>query len=123
MKNIFHFDYQLTVKIVTSYLFRITIFRYCPDLIYGIPIIQSSPLLNIFTSKNDNIKKKQKLAAVSRETQKEHPRNSQSWNMSVPGITEECITQVSEEIEGKVLKNCSRILAGQSPSSWELSLN
>ena len=49
------------------------------------------------------LRNKRKLAAVSRET-KEHPMNSQSQNMSVPGITKEYIAQVSEEIEGRVTK-------------------
>ena len=46
---------------------------------------------------------KRKLAAVSKETQ-EHHRNIQSQSPSVPGITEEYITQMSEEIEGSVTK-------------------
>ena len=53
------------------------------------------------------LRNKGKLAAVSRETQ-EHPRNSQSQNTSIPGITEEFITQVSEEIEGRVTKKLSQ---------------
>ena len=50
---------------------------------------------------------KRKLAAVSRETQ-EYPRNSQSKNTSAPGVTEEYIAQVSEEIEGRVTKKLSQ---------------
>ena len=65
---------------------------------------------------------KRKLAAVSREAQ-EYPRNSQSQNTSAPGITEEYIAQVSEEIEGKVTKKCPRSSAGQSPASWVLCPN
>ena len=63
-----------------------------------------------------------KLAAVTRETQEEHPRNGQSLNTSVPRIKEEYITQVSEEIEGRVTKNCSRSSAGRSPAFWVLCL-
>ena len=48
------------------------------------------------------------MAAVTRETQKEHPRNGQSRNTSVPRINEEYITQVSEEIEGRVTKKLSQ---------------
>ena len=44
---------------------------------------------------------KQKLAAASRETQK-ITRNSQSQNTTASGITEEYITQISEEIEGRL---------------------
>ena len=49
---------------------------------------------------------KRKLAAVARETQEENPRNGKSRNTSVPRI-EEYITQVSEEIEGRVTKKLS----------------
>ena len=51
---------------------------------------------------------KRKLAAVTRETQEEHSRNGQSRNTSVPSINEEYITQVSEEIEGRVTKKLSQ---------------
>ena len=54
------------------------------------------------------LRNKRKLAAVTRETQEEHPRNSQSRNTSVPRINEEYITQVSEEIEGRVTKKLSQ---------------
>ena len=70
------------------------------------------------------LRNRRKLAAVTRETQEENPRNGQSRNTSVPRINEEYITQVSEEIEGRVIKkNCPRISAGQSPAFWALSLN
>ena len=65
---------------------------------------------------------KQKLAAVLRETQ-EHPINSQSQNISVAGNTEEYITQVSEEIEGRVIEKQPRNSAGQRPAFWVLCLN
>ena len=51
---------------------------------------------------------KRKLAAVTRETQEENPRNGQSRNTSNPRINEEYITQVSEEIEGRVTKKLSQ---------------
>ena len=47
------------------------------------------------------LRNRRELAAVSRETQ-EYPRNSQSQNSSAPGVTEEYIAQVFEEIEGRV---------------------
>ena len=47
------------------------------------------------------------MVAVTRETQEEHPRNGQSRNTSVPRINEEFITQISEEIEGRVTKKLS----------------
>ena len=53
------------------------------------------------------LRNNRKLAAVSRDTQ-EYPRISQSQNSSAPGITEEYITQVSEEIEGRATKKLSQ---------------
>ena len=54
------------------------------------------------------LRSKRKLAAVTRETQEENPRNGQSRNTSVPRINEEYITQVSEEIEGRISKKLSQ---------------
>ena len=53
------------------------------------------------------LRNKRELAAVTRETQEEHPRNGQSRNTSIPGINEEYVTQGSEEIECRVTKNLS----------------
>ena len=50
------------------------------------------------------LRNKRKLAAVTRETQEEHPRNGQSRNTSVPKINEEYITHIFEEVEGRVTK-------------------
>ena len=49
------------------------------------------------------LRNKRKLAAVSRETP-ENTRNNQSQNTPNPRMAEEYITQVSEEIEGRVTK-------------------
>ena len=54
------------------------------------------------------LRNKRKLAAVTRETQEEHPRNGHSRNTTVPRINEEYITQVSEQIEGRVTKKLSQ---------------
>ena len=54
------------------------------------------------------LRNKRKLAAATRETQEEHPRNGQSRNTPVPRINEEYITQVSEQIEGRVTKKLSQ---------------
>ena len=54
------------------------------------------------------LRNKRKLAVVTRETHEENPRNGQSRNTSVPRINEEYITQVSEEIEGRVSKKLSQ---------------
>ena len=56
----------------------------------------------------ETLRNKRKLAAVARETQEEHLRNGQSRNTSIPRIDEEHITQVSEEIEGRVIKKLSQ---------------
>ena len=54
------------------------------------------------------LRNKRKLAAVTRETQEENPRNVQSRNTSVPRINEEYITQVSKQIEDRVTKKLSQ---------------
>ena len=54
------------------------------------------------------LKFQQNLASVIGETREEHPRNGQSRNTSVPRINDECITQVSEDIEGRVTKKLSQ---------------
>ena len=54
------------------------------------------------------LRNKRKLAAVTRETQEENPGNGQSRNTSVPRINEEYITQISEEIEGRISKKLSQ---------------
>ena len=48
------------------------------------------------------LRNKKKLAAVSRETP-ENTGNSQSQNTLDPGLAQEYISQVSEEIEGRVV--------------------
>ena len=54
------------------------------------------------------LRNKRKFAAVTRETQEENPRNGHSRNTSVPRINEQYITQVSEQIEGRVTKKLSQ---------------
>ena len=54
------------------------------------------------------LRNKRKLAAVTRETQEENPRNGQSRNTSVPRINEDYLTQLSEEIEGTITEKLSR---------------
>ena len=53
------------------------------------------------------LRKKKKLAAVSRETP-ESTRNSRVQNALDPESTQDYISQVSEEIEGRVTKNLSK---------------
>ena len=52
------------------------------------------------------LRNKRKLAAASRETP-ENRRNNQSQNTYNPGMAEDYITQVSDEIEGTVTKKLS----------------
>ena len=47
---------------------------------------------------------------MARKTQ-EYPRNNQVQNSAAPGITEEYIAQIYEEIEGRVTKKLSRELS------------
>ena len=54
------------------------------------------------------LRNKRTLAAVTRKTQEENSRNGQSRNTSVPRISEQYITQVSEQIEGRVAKKLSQ---------------
>ena len=51
---------------------------------------------------------KRKLAALNRENCEEHPRSKLAQNSSAPRTQEGYITQVSEEIEGRVTKRLSK---------------
>ena len=53
------------------------------------------------------LRNKKKFAAVSRETH-ENTRNTQSQNKLDPEMAQEYISQVSEDIEGRVTKKLSR---------------
>ena len=53
------------------------------------------------------LRNKRKLAAVSRETP-EGNRNSRGQNVLDPELTQDYISQVSEEIEGRVTKKLSQ---------------
>ena len=50
---------------------------------------------------------KRKLAALNKENCEEHPRSNLAQNSSAPRLQEDYITQVSEEIEGRVTKRLS----------------
>ena len=68
---------------------------------------------------------KRKLAAVSRELP-ESTRNNRGQNTLDPDLTQDYISQVSEEIEGRVIKklrNSQKSLAEQSHVSWVLCQN
>ena len=67
------------------------------------------------------LRNKQKLAAISTKAP-ELPRDSQSQNTSVPGNTQDYITEVSEEVEGSVTKKLSQEFnATESPILGALS--
>ena len=51
---------------------------------------------------------KKKLAALKNENCEEHPRSSMAQNSSAPRSQVDYITQVSEEIEGRVTKRLSK---------------
>ena len=51
---------------------------------------------------------KKKLAALNKENCEKHPRSNLAQNPNAPRSQEEYITQVSEEIEGRVTKRLSK---------------
>ena len=51
---------------------------------------------------------KRKLAALNKENCEEHPRSNLAQNSSAPRSQEDYITQISEEIEGRVTKRLSK---------------
>ena len=51
---------------------------------------------------------KKKLAALNKENCEEHPRSNLAQNSNVPRSQEDYITQVSEEIEGRVTEKLSQ---------------
>ena len=51
---------------------------------------------------------KRKLAALNEENCEEHPRSSLAQNSNAPRLQEDYITQIFEEIEGRVTKRLSK---------------
>ena len=51
---------------------------------------------------------KRKLAALNEENCEEHPRSNLAQNSNAPRSQEDYITQVFEEIEGRVTKRLSK---------------
>ena len=51
---------------------------------------------------------KRKLAALNKENCEDYPRSKVAQNSNVPRSQEDYITQVSEEIEGRVTKKLSK---------------
>ena len=54
------------------------------------------------------IRSKRKLAALNKENCEEHPRSNLAENLNFARSQEDYITQVSEEIEGRVTKKLSQ---------------
>ena len=54
------------------------------------------------------LRKKRRFAGLDKENCEDHPKSNLAENSSVPRSYEDYITQVSEEIEGKVTKKLSQ---------------
>ena len=54
------------------------------------------------------LRNKRNIAALNRENCEEHPRSNLAQNSNVPRSQEDCITQASEKIEGRVTKKLSQ---------------
>ena len=54
------------------------------------------------------LKNERNLAAPNNENCEEYPRSSLAQNTIVPRSQEDCITQVSEEIEARITKKLSK---------------
>ena len=54
------------------------------------------------------LRNKRKLAAINKENCEQHPRSNLAQNSNFPRSQEDYITQVSEEIEGRVTKKLSQ---------------
>ena len=59
------------------------------------------------------LRKKRKLAALNKEYCEELHRRNLAQNSNVPRSQEDYITQVSEEIEGRVTKKLSQEFSGR----------
>ena len=73
--------------------------------------IQCSLLTELFPSIMATLRNRRKLAEVSRETP-ENTKNIQSQNTLDPEMALEYISQVSDEIEGRVIKRFSKEFSG-----------
>ena len=61
---------------------------------------------------------KRKLAALNKENCEEHPRCNLAQNSNAPRSQEDYITQVSEEIEGRVTKRLSKEFSRTETRIW-----
>ena len=74
---------------------------------FSTQIINYYRLINTFPPRMTT-RNKRKLAALNKENCEEHPRSNLAQNSSAPRSQEDYITQVSEEIEGRVTKRLSK---------------
>ena len=65
-------------------------------------------LKTLFSVEMATLRNKRKLAALNKENCEEHLRSNLAQNSKVPRLQEDYITQVSEEIEGRVTKRLSK---------------
>ena len=65
-------------------------------------------LKNTFPVEMANLRNKRKLASLKKENCEEHPRSNLAENSNVPRSQEDYVTQVFEEIEGRVNKKLSQ---------------
>ena len=61
-----------------------------------------------FSGKEMTTRNKRKLSALNQEKCEERPRSNLAQNSNAPRSQEDYITQVSEEIEGRITKCCQR---------------
>ena len=61
-----------------------------------------------FSPSKMTIRNKKKMGALNKENCEEHPRSNLAQNSSAPRSQQNYITQVSEEIEGRVTKKLSK---------------
>ena len=57
------------------------------------------------------LRNNKKLAALNEENCEEHPRSNLAQNSNVPRSQEDFITEVSEDIEGRVTKKLSQVFS------------
>ena len=58
------------------------------------------------------------MATFVRDNQEGSPRDSQSQNSTVPRINEEYITQMSEEVEGRLTKRLTQEFNRTERQTW-----
>ena len=65
------------------------------------------------------IRNKRKMAALNRENCEENPRINVAQNSGAPRSQEDYITQISEEIEGRVHEKAVKgVQSNRGPHSW-----